>query len=111
MNAHKHEHRDGRLALGLLVGIVAGAGLTVWFAPYLSELRKRLHDSLGTVPVRVDDLAAGGEADDEHLRQDQSLRNDSAHVDAETDALTRATGDRTRDVAPATNEPVTSVPR
>jgi gas vesicle protein len=60
MTSHVQEHRDGRLALGLLVGTVVGAGLAMWFAPRMSELRQRLRDS----PILCDDLAeADADAD------------------------------------------------
>jgi gas vesicle protein len=71
MNTQVHEHRDGRLALGLLVGAVVGAGLAMWFAPRLSDLRQRLHDS----PI---------------------LRDDMAEADADAAAIDRAADDGAR---------------
>jgi hypothetical protein len=111
MTAHRYEQRDGHLALGLVVGAVVGAGLAVWFAPHRSAWRQRLKDSLRIVRDAGGARAAAGEPDDEHLRQDEILRNDIAQVDADADALDRAAGDGLRDVVPATTEPVTAMRR
>lgn len=89
MKAHVNEHRDGRVALGLLVGTVVGAGLAWWFAPRLSELRQRLEESSTTVRARMGDFA------DEFVRQGQILRNDVAEADA--DAIARAADDGARE--------------
>jgi hypothetical protein len=53
MNAHVHEHRDGRVALGLLVGTVVGAGVALWFAHRVSDRWQRTTDSR----ILRDDLA------------------------------------------------------
>ena len=105
-----YAHRDGHLALGLVVGTVVGAGLAVWFAPHRSESRQPLKDSLRIVRDAGGALAAAGEPD-EHLRQDEMLRTDIAQLDADADALNRAIGEGLRDVVPATTEPVTSIRR
>jgi hypothetical protein len=93
MKAHVHEHRDDRLALGLLVGSVVGAGLAWWFAPRLAELRQRLEESGTTVRVRMGDVADVGDAADELVRKRQILRSDLAEADADADAIARAADD------------------
>jgi gas vesicle protein len=82
MKAHVYEHRDGRMALGLLVGAVVGAGLAMWFAPRMSELRQRLRDS----PILRDHLA-------------------EADADSDAAAIARAADDGARDYPRAAAEP------
>jgi hypothetical protein len=57
MKAHVHEHRDARLALGLLVGTVIGAGVVWWFAPRLSGLRQRLEEATMADSIRMGEVA------------------------------------------------------
>jgi hypothetical protein len=70
MTAHVHEQRDGGLALGLLIGTVVGAGLAIWLAPRLSQLRQQRADF-------------------------QNPRDDLAEADA--DAIARAADDGARE--------------
>jgi hypothetical protein len=96
MTARVHEHREGRLALGLLAGTVVGAALAWWFAPRLSALRQRLEDSAATVRFRMGDLADAGATEDAFVRQVQLLRHDLAEADADADAIARAADDGAR---------------
>lgn len=100
MNTHTqehHEHRDGRLAaglVGLLVGALAGAGLAMWLVPRLrSELRQRVTDAATTARVRV------GQAADELVRRGGRVRDDVA------DAVVRGAREVERHAAAAKSDP------
>src|SRR6185436_8052219 len=84
MNEHTPTRRDHRFVIGLFTGMVAGAGLAIWFTPRrASELRERVTDSarnLGQHAAEQYQQASTrvGEAVDELTRKGQGVRDDVA---------------------------------
>lgn len=84
MNEHTQTRRDHRFVIGLFTGMVAGAGLAIWFTPRrASELRERVTDSarnLGQHAAEQYQQASTrvGEAVDELARKGQGVRDDVA---------------------------------
>jgi gas vesicle protein len=84
MSEHNEARRDYSFVIGLLMGTVVGAGVTMWLAPRVAaEVRDRMSDSARALRERASEHVqqAGsrvGEAVDELTRAGQGAREQVA---------------------------------
>jgi gas vesicle protein len=86
MNEPTHARRDYSFAIGLMTGMVVGAGLAMWLAPRAAaELRERMRETARNAGQRASKryqqaTARVGDAVDEVTRRGQGVRDDVAEV-------------------------------
>jgi gas vesicle protein len=89
MNTLAPEHRDNSFVIGFLTGAIAGAGLTIWLAPRVSELGHRVTDSAKDLGEQAAEryrqaTARVVDAVDELTTKGQDVRDDVAGAVART---------------------------
>ncbi len=82
---HVQEPRDFGFVIGLAAGTMVGAGLALWFAPRLTELRERAIESARDLQQRASGQyqqasTRVGEAVEELVKKTDGVRNDVADV-------------------------------
>ena len=86
MSSDTDEHRPDGFIIGMLTGIVVGAGLAMWLAPRaISELRQRVTDSARSLGQRVGQQREQastmvGETSEELARRGQDVRDNIAEA-------------------------------
>jgi gas vesicle protein len=107
MNTHTQEHQDYSFAIGLLTGVLVGAGLATWVASWAApELRERITDSARRLGERASNQyqhasARASEAVDELTRKSQAVGDDVA------EAVGRVAHEVERSATSGKSDPVT----
>lgn len=84
MTVENHDRRDYRFLIGVITGVIAGAGLAMWLAPRAgAELRQRLADSAKGLGDRASEGYQGvsarvGDVVEDLTKKSNSLRDDMA---------------------------------
>jgi gas vesicle protein len=73
MNPHMQERQNYGFAIGLLSGTFVGAGLALWFAPRISELREHATESAKRLGRQASDRV--GETVEDLARRGQDVRD------------------------------------
>ena len=78
MNTHLQERRNYGFGIGLLTGAFVGAGLAIWFAPRISELREQATESAKSLGRQASERV--GQTVDDLTRTGQDVRDTVADV-------------------------------